>query len=86
MPNSVTTLYLVAKEKAENGVVFSPRTGATCPFCGRKRIRIYSTKPWDGRNRIRYHRCQNPVCLLHKMDQTIKSVEEDIVDDTGEGK
>ncbi len=71
-----------AKQAAENGVDYSPRTGATCPSCGKK-ARIYSTKPWEGTARIRYHRCENTACVLHALGVTIKSVEVDVVDPNG---
>ena len=64
------------KAAAEAGVDFRPRTGALCPACSRP-AKIVSTKPWDGDLRIRYHRCQNPACVLACLKQSIKSVQED---------
>ncbi len=76
----MTTVWLVdVRVKAEAGVDFSPRLGARCPSCG-ERAKIYSTKPWEEAIRIRYHRCDNKICVLCQMGQTIKSVEEDSVD------
>ncbi len=65
-----------AKRTAENGVDFSPRHGARCPWCGR-RTRIYATRPWDGPVRVRYHYCQTPSCPMASMRVTIKSVQVD---------
>lgn len=75
MQNPVFALFLVAKEQAKNGVEYSNRFGAVCPFCGQTHLRTYSTKKWDGRTRVRYHHCQNPKCLLNKFRQSIKSVQ-----------
>ena len=61
---------------ASAGVDYSHRHGATCPGCG-ERARIVKTLPWEGSTRIRYHRCENPRCLLCAARATIKSVEED---------
>lgn len=81
MTRAAARIVLV-KQEAENGVDFSPRTGAICPSCG-KRSKIYSTKPWDGSVRLRYHRCENSACVLCAMGVTIKSIE---VDGVGGGK
>ena len=61
---------------AQSGVDFSPKNGALCPACA-KRAKIYSTKPWEGNLRVRYHRCENERCLLCRIGATIKSVEMD---------
>ena len=66
----------MVKQEAENGVDFSPRTGALCPSC-RKKAKIYSTKPWEGSARVRYHLCENGACVLCAMKVTIKSIEVD---------
>ena len=70
-------MIALAKQKAENGVDFSPRRGALCPSC-HGRAKIYSTKPWEGSVRVRYHRCENTRCCLNTMGVTIKSIEEDV--------
>ena len=70
-----TEKYLVkAISEAENGVDYSPKTGAVCPFCG-TRTYVKDTRPWEGDCRIRYHRCGNPSCCLYLLTKTIKSVE-----------
>ncbi len=73
----ITVWLLKMQEEAETGVVFSQRHGAMCPACN-QRAKIYSTKPWEGPVRIRYHRCSNPQCVLCRAGKTIKSVEEDV--------
>lgn len=62
-------------QRAETGVDYSPREGATCPLCGTPRLPVVCTKAWVGTTRIRYHRCGNPQCLLHSLGKQIKSVE-----------
>lgn len=76
MPPPITAHLAMLKAKAESGVDYRPRTGALCPACG-KPAKIVSTKPWEGDLRIRYHRCQNPSCLLASIKQSIKSVQVD---------
>ena len=73
----IKAVFVAAVQRAENGVDFSPRFGAVCPFCGRPNLRVHGSKPWDGDCRIRYHRCHNPGCYLHQIGQTIKSVQVD---------
>ena len=64
MPTPAVTVHLASLiARAEAGVDYRARTGATCPACGR-RLPIYKTMPWDGTVRIRYHRCQTAGCLL----------------------
>lgn len=65
----------IAIRQAEGGVDYSPRDGATCPFCG-ARLPVRDTKPWDGGCRIRYHRCSRARCYLAQLETPIKSVEE----------
>ena len=67
-----------AREKAAAGVDYSSRTGALCPYCGKK-AKIYNTRPWEGITRVRYHRCRNTACLIASLGITIKSIEEDRV-------
>jgi len=43
-------------------------------MCG-QRLRVTVTKPWDGAARVRWHRCQNPGCVLAGMGKAVKSVE-----------
>lgn len=76
---------VTAREAAAGGVDYSPRHGARCPWCNR-RAKIYKTMKWEGSTRIRYHRCENNLCLLNQLGMTIKSVEEDLVPLVGEGK
>jgi hypothetical protein len=66
----------MAIETASAGVDYSPRTGATCPWCGR-RSRIYKTMPWEDTTRIRYHQCENHACVMASMRISIKSIEVD---------
>ena len=74
---TTVTVYLVDMiAKAEAGVDYKPRTGAICPACG-KSAKIFKTLPWDGNDRIRYHRCQQSGCILFSTRTTIKSVEID---------
>ena len=68
----------LARQIAANGVDFSPRTGAPCPWCSRK-TKITKTMPWDENIRIRYHRCQSRKCVLAAMGISIKSIEIDQV-------
>jgi len=71
------SLVVQAKRKAENGVDYSPRHGARCPWCARKTA-TYCTRPWEGPARIRFHRCTNAACVLASMGVSIKSLEEDL--------
>ncbi len=70
------TSIILAVKKAENGVDYSSRYGAICPWCGRRTM-IYKTMPWYNNTRIRYHRCTHLKCILMTMSKTIKSVEID---------
>ena len=74
--NAVVRKLVVARGQAENGVDFSARRGAECPWCSRK-ARIVSTRPWEDGTRIRYHRCENGRCPLSTMNISIKSMEVD---------
>jgi hypothetical protein len=67
----------MAIKQAEQGVDYSPRHGALCPWCG-KRTRVTVTKPWDESTRTRWHRCGNKRCLLAKAGKAIKSVEVEV--------
>ncbi len=71
-------LVAMAREKAAAGVSYSSRTGALCPFCGKK-AKIYRTERWEGSLRVRYHRCQSTACLIASLGITVKSIEEDRV-------
>lgn len=46
-----------ARALIAEGVTWSPKNGAVCPNCGRKKTSTNTTRPWDGAYRIRYHRC-----------------------------
>jgi hypothetical protein len=65
----------IAIQAAESGVDYFPTTGARCPFCGRRKVPVYTTRPWEHGCRIRYHKCGNPGCYLNQLNKTIKSVE-----------
>lgn len=73
---SVAAVVSKAVEKAEQSVDYSPRDGAVCPECGKRKMPIVTSRPWDGDCKIRYHRCDNkPDCLLAVMGTTVKSVQ-----------
>ncbi len=76
MRRQTAALIVAAIEKAEAGVDYSARIGASCPACGRK-AKIYKTMPWEGCVRIRYHHCVFEPCLLFGLRKSIKSVEEE---------
>lgn len=65
----------IAVVKARDGVDYSVKSGATCPMCGKKKIKVMSSPRWMGEMKVRYHKCQNPDCLLGKMGTLIKSVQ-----------
>lgn len=70
-------MITVMVAKAEGGVDFGGR-GALCPCCGR-RAKVVTTRPWESGCRVRYHRCENQGCLLHKLGVTIKSLQQDSI-------
>jgi len=72
----ITQAVALALEAAANGVDYRPKEGAVCPWCGKKKIPVYSTKPWSGSVRVRYHHCNNPGCLLCQLHTGIKSLQE----------
>ncbi len=76
MSSLTISKIVLAKQTAEGGVDFSPRSGALCPWCGKK-TKIYKTGPWEEDTRIRYHRCQDARCTLAAAGITIKSIEVD---------
>jgi hypothetical protein len=76
MTTQITKAVALALEAAACGVDYLPRDGATCPWCGKTRIPVYSTKPWSGDVRVRYHHCNNPGCLLYQLHTGIKSLQE----------
>jgi len=73
----VVAIVAKVKEKADQSVDYTPRYGAVCPECGKKRMKIVSSKPWQDGIKVRYHKCGNTVdgCLLAVMQATIKSVQ-----------
>lgn len=75
------TLIVIAKalDAAREGVEYSPKHGALCPFCGLK-TRVQTTKPWLGNSRLRYHRCENPQCPLCVLGERVRSWEESLPD------
>lgn len=79
MKNSATIVKIAeARDRAAAGVDFSPRTGAICPWCGKK-SKIYKTMPWEDATRIRYHQCDNGRCVIASLRVSIKSIEVDMV-------
>ena len=77
MSYRVKAIIVLAIQKASQGVEYTPKYGAVCPFCGSKRIRTYSTKPWKDSLRVRFHKCQNKRCPLYKQNISVKSVQVD---------
>lgn len=67
----------MAVAKAREGVVYSPKDGATCPLCG-ERCLVVSSPKWSGSLKVRYHRCNNPKCVLASLKTSVKSVQEDV--------
>jgi hypothetical protein len=65
---------VAAIKEAEQGVDYTPKHGASCPFCG-KRARVLFTRGWTGNVRIRYHRCPNRRCPINSLERSIKSIE-----------
>lgn len=70
------TQIAAAKRTAENGVDYSPKYGALCPWCGNK-TKITRTAPWDENVRVRYHRCHHPGCVIAKLQISVKSIQVD---------
>lgn len=75
--SSVAVIVTKAREKADQGIDYTPRCGAVCPECGQKRMKIMASKPWKDGVKIRYHKCGNKAgrCLLALMETSIKSVQ-----------
>mgnify|MGYP001592407100 CR=1 FL=1 len=73
----VAAIVSKAKARADQAIDYSPRYGAVCPECG-KRMKIITSRPWEGGLKVRYHRCQNlsGQCLLAYWQMTVKSVQE----------
>ena len=69
------SMIITLVAKAEGGVDFGCR-GALCPCCG-QRAKVVTTRPWEDGYRVRYHRCENPQCVLHRLGTTIKSLQQD---------
>lgn len=65
-----------ARQMALQGVDYSPKLGAVCPWCGSRAI-ITNTQPWFDNTRVRYHRCGDNICVLSRMGISIKSIEVD---------
>jgi hypothetical protein len=70
-------IQFIKKEmkKLHQAVDFCPERGARCPCCG-KRTKIIASKPWISHVKIRYHKCENPLCFAHIADKGIKSIQE----------
>lgn len=69
-----------ARKQGADGVDYSPRLGAICPWCGNK-AKVYKTMPWEDNTRVRYHHCVAAGCAMAMMDYSIKSIEVDQVAD-----
>ena len=76
MMNQTITKIVLSRRKASDGIDYTARHGAPCPYCG-IRSRSYRTLPWEDTTRIRYHKCENPTCPLATLNITIKSIEAD---------
>ena len=63
------------RAKADAGVDYSVRYGAVCPVCGKRKIPTVTVRPWNGKFRVRYHKCSNEECLLHRAGLSIKSLQ-----------
>ncbi len=75
MNRAAILLVAEAKEKAEASVDYSPKDGAVCPVCGKKKIPIQTSRPWVDNIKIRYHKCNNVECVVSHMGMTVKSVQ-----------
>ena len=64
-----------ARVKCESGVDYRPHTGATCPVCQTKKIKVKTVRRWKDGLRVRYHQCTNPECVAYAMRLNIKSLE-----------
>lgn len=74
--SAVMVLLAKAKEKADQSVDYTPKYGAICPECGKKRLPVITSRGWAGDSKVRYHRCPNkPGCILAVMETSIKSVQ-----------
>lgn len=61
-----------AIKKARDGVDYDVRDGAACPYCGH-RTKVHRALRFDGDLRLRYHRCNNPECVLAVVEENIRS-------------
>jgi hypothetical protein len=68
--------FVLIVESARAGVMYDARDGAVCPCCGAAMLRVYKTMPLQDGVRIRYHKCDNPECVLCALSEGIKSLEE----------
>lgn len=77
--SEVLLTVAAAKKKADQAVDYLPRVGAVCPECGRKKLPVITSRPWEEGIKIRFHRCPNKKgrCLLAVMETSIKSVQEE---------
>ena len=69
-------IITVAVAKAREGSIFRTREWAPCPLCGAKGKVVGSPK-WNGKRKIRYHKCCNPACAICRMGIGFKSVQEE---------
>lgn len=83
---AAAAVLVAAIAKARAGVDYSPKTGATCPWCEAKNLPVRNTKPWDGPARVRFHVCVASACPLCQLGQSIKSVEVDAGASGGSGE
>jgi hypothetical protein len=65
------TTERACSDELVRAVDYSPQYGAVCPVCHHGYAPVYTTRPWEGNLRIRYHAC---VCGAR-----FKSVERDMV-------
>lgn len=74
MANASLAKIASAMQRAAAGVDYSPRHGASCPWCG-SRTKIVRTFPEEDGSRIRYHRCDRDGCTLARFGTLIKSID-----------
>lgn len=76
MEDSAVKLVALAKKKLGTAIDYSSR--AVCPICGKANLKVITSRPWEDNSKIRYHRCENPDCILSGLGMSIKSVETDL--------
>jgi len=58
MAGASAAAIAVALDIILRGVDWSPKWGAICPRCGKKKCDVTRTMKWEGNTRIRYHKCK----------------------------